>query len=53
MTELSKFLNDLIDTRKCVITQSVHYNMFDSVHFLHFIDSECARGNILEILRDE
>ena len=53
MKELSKFLNDLLDTRKCIISPLIFFNIFDSKHFLDFVDDKGLRRNVLEILRDE
>ena len=50
---LLEFLNDLIDTRKCIISSMIYFNIFDSIRFLNFVDENSSRRNVLEILRDE
>ena len=49
----NKFLNDLLDTRKCIVSPLIFFNIFDSKHFLDFVDDKGLRRNVLEILRDE
>jgi len=35
-----EFLNDLIDTRRCVYNEQIHFNILDCNTFLDFIDEK-------------
>lgn len=40
MKELAQFLNDLLDTRKCVFSSIISFNILECEDFLKFIDCD-------------
>jgi hypothetical protein len=46
-------MNELVDTKKCVYSQLVHFNILQTQEFLQFIDHEGLHTNSLQIIKDE
>ena len=46
-------MNDLLDTRKCVYSQQIYFNILHAQEFIGFIDHEDMHSNTLEIIKDE
>jgi hypothetical protein len=49
-----EFLNELVDTRKCVYSQNVHFNIFSCPLFVEFIQGHYDENkSAIEFARDE
>ena len=47
------FLNDLMDTRKCVLSPLIHFNILECPEFINFIDEDQEHSLELQTLKNE
>jgi len=52
MRDLTYFLNQLLDTRKCVFSEQVFFNILSCDEFLQFLDSKTQYSDLLETLSE-